>query len=117
VYGHGTFNRGRTAAISGQQNKDGTPSGVPVGYIFTVNDKGSFFNAKSGDSTFTVDGRAYNVNTMKARAFILVHELGHQMSDMQGAAGFQSDALNEKAGRATDKLVDTNCRKLIEDLK
>jgi hypothetical protein len=115
-YGHGTFNDNGTAAFVGGRNQDGTLVGVPV-WAFTVNDQGAFFNAKLGDRTFTVGRRAYNGNTLKAQAAILIHELGHLMNETGGAAGFQPDAGKKEAGRANDNLVDENCGNLIKSLR
>jgi hypothetical protein len=42
-----------------------------------------------------------------------IHELGHVMT----ITGFQEDAGIPKAGKANDKLVDQNCRSLIEGLQ
>jgi hypothetical protein len=116
-YGHGSFNDNDTAAITGTRNADGTLAGVPANWVFTVNDGGAFFNAKLGDKTFTVGRRAYTGGTLKAQAAVLIHELGHQMTQSGGAAGFQADAGNQKAGRANDKLVNQYCGKLIGGLK
>jgi hypothetical protein len=116
LYGHGTFDNG-TAAFEGGKNADETLAGVPAGWIITVNDEGAFFNAKVGGKTFTVGRRAYNGGTLKAQAAILIHELGHLMNALGGAALFQSDAGNKKAGRANDKLVDTYCGNLIKRLR
>jgi len=117
LYGHGSFNQNRTAAFVGHINRDGTPVGVPVTWAITVNDRGAFFNAESGDGRFEVGRRNYNGGTRRAQAAILVHELSHVMRDAGGAAGFQNDANNRPAGRANDNLVDGNCRRLIESLR
>jgi len=116
-YGHGVFNDVRTAAFVGGKNKDGTLTGVPLNFAFTVNDQGAFFNAKTGDKTLTVGRRAYNGGTLKAQAAILIHEFAHQMYAGGGAAGFQDDAGDTKKGRANDKLVDQYCGKLVGDLR
>jgi|SRR5579884_1469821 len=84
---------------------------------FTVNDQGAFFRATWGNKTFTVGRRAYGGITLKAQSAIILHEPGHQMNESGGADGFQGDFGNKKAGRANDKLVDTNCGTLIKDLK
>lgn len=107
LYGHGTFNKKDTAAFVGDKNQDGTSAGVPVGWVVAVNDQGAFFNAKVGDKIFMVGRHAYSGNTLKAQAAILIHELGHLMNALGGAADFQGDAGDRKAGRANDKLVDT----------
>jgi hypothetical protein len=112
LYGHGSFSNNDTAAFVG-----GTSTGVPTGVAIAVNDTGAFFNAKLGDKTFTVGRRAYTGGTLKGEAAILIHELGHLMNDAGGAAGFQPDAGNRKAGRANDKLVDKYCGKLIGGLR
>jgi hypothetical protein len=56
--------------------------------------------------------------SLKAQATILIHELGHLLSDAHlGASGFQHDFGIPKAGKANDALVDQNCRPLIEGLQ
>ncbi len=117
AYGHGQFNKNHTAAFVGQHNLDGTPTGVPDGVGFAVNDTGSFFNAKDGDKTFTVGRRAYAGGTLRAQAAILTHELGHLMNAVGGAAGFKADLGKWQAGRDNDNLVDQYCGKLIGSLK
>ena len=89
---------------------------LPASAAIGVNDAGAFFNAKLGDKTFTVGRRAYTGGTLKAQAAILIHELGHKMNDVGGAAGFQADASNKNAGRSNDKLVEQYC-KLIGGFK
>ena len=116
-YGHGPFSDNDIAAFVGGRNQDGTPTGTAASAAISVNDSGAFFNAKLGDKTFTVGRRAYTGGTLKAQAAVLIHELGHLMNAVGGAAGFQADAGNRKAGRANDQLVDQNCGKLIGGLK
>ena len=57
------------------------------------------------------------IRTLKAQAAILIHELGHLMTESGGAAKFQHDAGSKQAGRDNDKLVDDNCGRLIGSLK
>ncbi len=116
-YGHGPFSNNGTAAFVGTRNQDGTPTGIAASAAIAVNDAGAFFNAKLADKTFTVGRRAYTGGTLKAQAAILVHELGHLMNAVGGAASFQADAGNKQAGRANDQLVDQYCGKLIGGLK
>lgn len=120
AFGHGVFDNERTAAISGGLNKDGSRTGVPVGWAITVNDQGAFFNATNGKGkTFSVGRHAYGGNTLKGQAAILIHELGHQMSadGGKGAAGFQDDAGEPDKGRANDELVQFYCGYLIRGLE
>ena len=112
-FGHGTFNIQKYAAIHGSTNPDEahTPAGVPVDYAITVNDTGAFFG-----ENWKVGPRGYVGGTLKARAFILIHELGYDLE----APGFQNDfgvAKEDKAEKSNDKLVDKNCRQLIEGLQ
>jgi len=116
-YGHGPFSKNDTAAFVGTRNPDGTLTGLPASAAFAVNDTGAFFNAKVGDKTFTVGRHVYTGGTLKAQAAILIHELGHLMTESGGAAKFQHDAGSKQAGRDNDKLVDDNCGRLIGSLK
>jgi hypothetical protein len=118
AYGHAIFNDMRTAAVSGANNFDGTPSGIPPNFAMTVNDQGLFFIPKLKlDQDYYVGPRAYRGKTLTAQLTILVHELAHQMHDAGGAIHFMNDAGNEQAGRANDTLVDINCRSLIESVR
>lgn len=126
LYGHGTLNNKQTAAFVGGYNADRTPIGVPEGWVVTINDQGAFFNEfyteNSGRNYFWIGPHAYPGNTLKARAEILIHELGHLMNDLGGAAGFQPDAVGtakqrKQAGIANDNLVNTNCNNLIKGLR
>jgi hypothetical protein len=120
LFGHGTVNLGTTpyyknAAFSGSVNPDkkavpGIPAGVAA---FTVNDVGAFFNATDNQGhLFQVGTRGYVGNTLQAQAAIL-HEVAHQIT----VSGFEPDNGIPKAGKANDKLVDRNCRQLIETLE
>jgi|HubBroStandDraft_5_1064220.scaffolds.fasta_scaffold1239280_1 hypothetical protein len=116
LFGHGSFDalHLNTSAITGT----GGTTGIPPGIITVVNDNGAFFNATTTNSqgqtlTFGVGPRAYTGGTLKAQAFILLHELGHGIS----VAGFQHDNGIPKAGKANDKMVDQNCRSLIEGIQ
>lgn len=96
----------------------GGVTGIPAGIITAVNDNSAFLNATTVNSqgqtlTFTVGPRSYTGDTLKAQAFILLHELGHGIS----IAGFQHDNGIPKAGKANDKMVDQNCRSLIEGIQ
>lgn len=113
-FGHGVFNTTTIAAVTGIQNRDGSFIGVPNNFAITVNDIGAFFNAGDNDGhSYFVGKREYSGNTLRAQATILIHELAHVLS----ASGFQADAGIPKAGKATDGLVDKNCRNLIEGLQ
>lgn len=118
-FGHGTVNRGTKpapdiSAFSASLNPDGKPvPGLPENPapVFTVNDIGAFFNAADTQGRqFVVGTRDYAGNTVRAQLAILLHELAHQIT----VSGFQNDFGIPKAGKANDKLVDTNCRALIE---
>jgi hypothetical protein len=134
LFGHGSFDAlhvntsAITMSLTGVPRHSGptasVPSGsggvtgIPAGIITAVNDNGAFFNATTANGqgqtlTFGVGPRAYNGGTLKAQAFILLHELGHGIS----IAGFQNDNGIPKAGKANDKLVDQNCRSLIEGIQ
>lgn len=121
LFGHGTVNRGTTpyydnGAFSFSTNPDKTPvPGIPPGVAaFTVNDIGAFFNAADNQGRpFQVGKRGYAGNTLRAQASILLHEVAHQIT----VFGFQHDNGNPKAGKANDKLVNQNCRQLIEGLQ
>jgi hypothetical protein len=120
-FGHGTVYEANSisniAAFTGNKNADGSfVSGVPLSAAFTVNDVGAFFNQyQNGDQTkpFAVGARGYAGNTLRAQATILIHETAHIIT----VSGFQRDAGIPKAGKANDKLVDRNCRQLIEGLQ
>jgi hypothetical protein len=70
-----------------------------------------------GDKNFSVGPHPYVGGTLKAQAAILIHEFGHLMNEVGGAARFQPDGGNRKAGRANDQLVDQYCGKLIGGLQ
>lgn len=113
-FGHGIFNITGIAAVTGGRNADNTLIGVPANFSITLNDGGAFFNSTdSAGRLFTTGRRQYPGNTLKAQSTILIHELGHVLS----VAEFQADAGIPKAGKANDKLVDQNCRYLIEGLQ
>ncbi len=121
TFGHGIVNQYgainyRTGAFSGLTNPDGTLVAQHTNAVFIVNDNGAFFNQfQNGDPTkpLTTGKRNYPGNSLRAQATILIHETAHQIA----VAGFQPDFGNPEAGKANDKMVDTNCRQLIEGLK
>jgi len=121
TFGHGIVNQYgavnyRTAAFSGLRNPDGTLVAQHTNAVFIVNDNGAFFNQfQNGDPTkpLTTGKRNYPGNSLRAQATILIHEAAHQIA----VAGFQPDFGNPEAGKANDKMVDTNCKQLIEGLK
>jgi RHS repeat-associated protein len=106
-YGHGDFSINTIAAFAGS-TINGQSVGVPVTAAFTVNNNGAFFNAG-----FKVGTQGYQGGTLQAQATILIHELAH----IVGAAGFQPDNGNPKAGQSNDNLVNQNCGRLISGLK
>jgi hypothetical protein len=113
-FGHAVFNDPFVGAFTGSTNRGGAPTGVPSDSTFTVNDNGGFFNARdTNGNQWLVGVRKYVGGSLKAQATILIHELGHVMT----ITGFQEDAGIPKAGKANDKLVDQNCRSLIEGLQ
>jgi hypothetical protein len=122
-FGHGTININGTTtygidAFSGSvQGQNRTPiPGIPANAVFTVNDVAGFFNEYlSGNQLrlFEVGKRRYPGNSLRAQATILVHETAHQIT----VTGFEKDFGYPRVGRANDKLVDTNCRQLIEGLQ
>jgi len=113
-FGHGVFSINSIAAFTYGTNPDKSPIGIPSNFAVTVNDNGSFFNAKdSSGRSFLVGKRNYSGSTLRAQATILIHETAHLVS----ASGFQSDFGIPKAGKSNDALVDTNCRSLIEGLQ
>jgi hypothetical protein len=106
TFGNGVLNDPLTAAFVGNKNPDGTLiSGLPIDSSITVNANGAFFNA-----TQTIGPKAYTGGTFAAQAFILLHEIAHQV----GASGFVSDAGNPAAVKANDALVNKNCGSLLQ---
>jgi RHS repeat-associated protein len=107
TFGHGQLNSASTAAFVGNRNTDGTPvQGLPNDSSITVNDSGAFFN-----SAFTIGPARYAGGTLAAQAFVLLHEIGHEVGVLA------SDVGNPAAGRANDALVDKNCAKAIGGLR
>ena len=114
TFGHGIFNNQNIAAVHGFKNLDGSPTGIPANFAITVNDLSAFFQDKDlRGNSFYIGKRHHPGNTLRAQATILIHELAHTLP----APGFQGDFGKPKAGKANDKLVDKNCRYLIEGLK
>lgn len=124
MFGHGTFySNGNLldeddAAITGSINPDHTKTGIPEGYIFAVNNRTAFFIARTRDNyTIRYGPRNYLGGTLRAQASILIHELAHSLSKYGlGASGFKHDFGDGKAEAANNRLVDQNCRDLIEGL-
>ena len=67
--------------------------------------------------TYSWLGNAYRVGSVDQISALQLFLATSWWAHEEGALGFQSDVGKEKAGRANDKLVDTNCRRLIKDLK
>jgi RHS repeat-associated protein len=110
-FGYGVINSNTTAAFVGNVNSDGSPvAGLPKDSTITVNTNGAFFN-----SGYTVSGGGvrYPGGTLKAQAFILIHELAHEVE----AAGFQPDAGSSTAEASNNNLVQKNCGKQIAALQ
>jgi hypothetical protein len=94
-----------TSTISVFTGSGGT--NLPLGTAsIVVNDSGAFFS-----NQFTVDGGQLTGGTMRAQAFVLLHELAHAL----GAKGFKSDLDNPSNGKDNDKLIDDNCKKTLAD--
>ena len=117
-FGHGTFMKTQnvdylTGAFSGNSEFGSPVPGLPPNAppLLTINDVGAFFNAADNHGApFLVGPQHYPGNTLRARLFILIHEEAHELA----VAGFQSDFGIPNAGQANDRLVDANCRALIE---
>ena len=80
------------------------PGTAPI----TVNGTGAFFSNR-----FTVDQGNLTGGSARAQVFILLHELAHALS----AEGFQPDLNKAEAGKANDKLIDTNCKKTLGEFR
>jgi hypothetical protein len=93
-----------TGTFAAFTNSAGTT--LPPGTAITVNDIGAFFS-----NNYTVDEGNLTGGTARAQAFILLHELGHAL----GSKGFQPDLNKPSAGKANDKLIDTNCKKTLSE--
>lgn len=96
-------------------NPDKTkPVGIPTNFAITVNDNGAFFNARDPlDNRILFKDGGYNGGTLKAQARIMIHELAHLLD----VPGFQPDFGSPEAGRANDKLVETNCKALVASIQ
>jgi hypothetical protein len=118
TFGHGSFNI-PGEAVSGGTNLDGSSIGVPSTFSFTVNDSGAFFNQTDfAGREFKYGPNGYPGNTLRAQAAILLHEYGHQLTIGKGTpTAFLSDFGIPKANEFNNKLVNTNCRQLIEGLQ
>jgi hypothetical protein len=113
-FGHGVFSIQSIAAVHGIRNLDGSPTGIPGNFAITVNDLGAYFQTMNVQgNSFSIGKRHYPGNTLRAQATILIHEVAHALPAPQ----FQDDNGKPKAGKANDKLVDNNCRYLIEGLQ
>ena len=105
MFGHGDFGLRLVDAFTGGE------LGIPGGILLTVNDEGSFFNQNDFWGNSLISGpRKYAGNTRRAQDLILVHEMAHGIM----VPGFQPDLDEPAIGKENNKLVDTNCRKLIE---
>lgn len=114
TFGYGQLNSAGTAAFVGNANADGTVvRGLPLDASITVNSNGAFFN-----SAYSVSSQGYTGGTLQAQAFILLHELAHEV----GAPGFKSNdagptreaVVNQASNNA---LVDKNCGKAVKGLQ
>jgi hypothetical protein len=121
TYGHGTIYVGTNIrydiwAFSGATNPDHTMiSGLPTngGISMVVNDVAGFFNATANGGAYYLGPRNYPGDSLRAQAMVLIHEVAHQLP----VPGFQADNNNNKAEKANNKMVDINCRQLIEALQ
>jgi hypothetical protein len=110
TFGYGVIRPSTTAAFVGNANRNGTlVQGLPLNSSITVNASGAFF-----DSAFSVGSgnTQYTGGTVQAQAFILLHELAHEV----GAAGFLPDAGIPKNEASNNALVQRNCGKEIAAL-
>ena len=112
-FGHGTFNRTTVSAFAGSRILGANSNVVPPNVSVTVNDQGAFFLPFKDHYSLSVGYRKYKGGTPEAQAAILIHELGHVMN----IRGFKSDYNETSAAREKGKLVDENCRGLIESMK
>ena len=111
TFGYGQLNSSTTAAFTGVLNSDGTQvPGLPIDASITVNSTGAFFN--SADSVGS-GGTWYTGGTLQAQAFILIHEIAHNV----GATGFQPDNGNPAAEKSNNLLVQQNCGSAIKGLQ
>jgi hypothetical protein len=107
--GHGSFGSWEPDAFTGASQVE------PPGILLTVNDDGGFFKPTDYFGGPLNEGpRSYQGGTQRARDLILIHEMAHGIT----AKGFQHDYENGAAKmgiiKENNKLVDKNCRKLIE---
>ena len=104
TFGYGAISPNSTAAFVGNTlpGTDAPVPGLPIDSSITVNSNGAFFN-----SAYTVgSGKTqYTGGTLQAQAFILLHELAHEVN----ALGFLPDAGNSKAEATNNQLVQQNC--------
>ena len=109
TFGYGVLSDPDTAAFVGNKNVGGTPvQGLLIDASITINSTGAFFNL-----AYTVGPSGYKGDSLQAQAFILLHELAHEV----GAQGFRPDAGSKEIGKANDKLVDKNCGSEIKGLQ
>jgi hypothetical protein len=82
-----------------------------------VNDVSGFFSASPNGRAALWGTRLYAGNSTRARAAILLHEIGHlfALPDRNGTP-FLSDNGDRVAGEHNDQTVDLNCRQFIEAL-
>ena len=116
TFGYGVVNSVATAAFVGNINPNGAPvPGLPGDSSITINQNGAFFNAGFGNLTFSVgSGRTkYAGGTLQAQAFILLHELAHEV----GAPGFLPDAGSSKNEEHNNKLVQQHCGRQVQALQ
>ena len=93
------------------------PQGLPQGVVTVVNDVSGFFSASPNGQALRWGIRLYPGNSTRARATMLLHELGHflQLPDKNGRP-FLDDNDEHAAGEHNDQTVDANCRQFIEAL-
>ena len=93
------------------------PPGPAQGVATVVNDVSGFFSATPNGQAMPWGIRLYPGNSTRARAAILLHEIGHLLAlpDKNGTP-FQSDNGDPAAGKHNDQTVDANCRQFIEAL-
>ncbi|MBZ5647107.1 MAG: hypothetical protein LAN37_07795 [Acidobacteriia bacterium] len=84
--------------------------GVAKDQFVTINSQGAFFNSNSSSGgKFSVDFGKYLGGQVGAKAFILLHELGHLTGAL--VPDFTGDAKkDQKAEDRNDKAIDANCK-------
>lgn len=105
-FGHGDF-----GVTSNTDAFTGSEPAVGPGILLTVNERGGFFKSTTFFGGTIEEGpKKYQGGSLRAKDLILIHEVAHGVE----ASGFQSDLGKPTVVKENNKLVDTNCRRLIE---